>query len=301
MQELSRGACWSVSLHAAVLGAVWLVSIGIEAFGNRSPGVGLSLGLEGRSGLRGTRGGGSGGPVDVGELERSDPRESSAHKPQVAVSGGARQTSATGPAVLTPEQQRQRRQKLFDERVERIRKTARLQQQSAPRTTASRSSAKALSASDIAARLRNGTSTAGGSGSGGGNGTGTGTGPGRGSGGPGTGDYGDGPGSGTNGVGGGGGGGGDPFYSAISQALYQAWDPPGRQDVGGRRPVVRMKIVLRSDGTITAFQMVKSSGFKVMDDSVLDIFRTLRELPAPASYGITARSRTVEITFNLDE
>lgn len=116
----------------------------------------------------------------------------------------------------------------------------------------------------------------------GGGGSGGGTGAGRG--------EGSGPGSGL----------GDPFFTAIGTALYEAWVPPSRDDVGGGNPTVGVRITLRFDGTITAFQLSRPSGNTAMNASVEALMRSLRRLPAPASFGFTERVKTIEVRFGLD-
>ena len=210
------------------------------------------------------------------------------------------------------------------ERLERIRQGARpISTPGAKAAPGAVTSAAPISADAIRSRLLSGLRGTGGGaddGGGSGHGTGAGTGPsgggGRGSGagtGPsGGGGHGTGAGTGTSGGGGHGTGGGhgdgsgpgsgigDPFYTAIGAALYAAWTPPSRADVGRGNPTVGVRITLRFDGTITAYQLSRPSGNTAMNTTVEALMRGLRRLPAPTSFGFTEQIKTIEVRFGLD-
>jgi hypothetical protein len=216
-------------------------------------------------------------------------------------------------AVATTEKAIARAKETEQERLERIRQGARTVPASGAGAASgtgtgigSCTSAAPFNAAAIRDRLLSGVrGTGSGSGSGGGGG---GRGTGGGGSGHGTGSgHGDGSGGRGHGTGGGQGDGsgpgsglGDPFYSAIGAALYDAWTPPSRTEVGYGTPTVGVRITLRFDGTITAYQLSRPSGNAIMNASVEALMRSLRRLPAPASFGFTERIKTIEVRFALD-
>jgi TonB family protein len=192
------------------------------------------------------------------------------------------------------------------QRIERIRRSAR--PIATPATDRRRTPAQRLDPRQIAARLNAGVQptddATDGTGSGGGRGTnphGRGSGSSDGAvnvGGSGRGNgSGNGSGDGDGDGDGGGGGGQDPFLAAISAALRDAWDTPSRGEIGSGDRAVAVKITLRSDGRVTAFQVTRSSGNAALDQSVELMLRQLRVLPAPAQYGYSEPVRTIDIVF----
>ena len=108
---------------------------------------------------------------------------------------------------------------------------------------------------------------------------------------------------GLSGGGGGGGGGpgrGDSFLAAVSAVLHEQWSQPTRAEVAKGNPTVGASITVRTDGTVTAFQLTRSSGVTIMDDSVERLLRKVRKLPAMGTYGLSESVLTIRITFTLD-
>jgi TonB family protein len=207
----------------------------------------------------------------------------------------AGQTSPTGPASLAAKTNT--KNETMAQRIERIRRSAR--PLAAAPTDRRKPPAKKLDPKEIAARLGAGVEAGGRAGGKGTNPQGTGSGDadgpisvgrGRGNG------SGDGDGEGD-GDGDGGGGGQDPFLAAISEALREAWETPSRAEIGSGDRAVSVKITLRSDGRVTAFQVTRSSGNTALDQSVQMMLRQLRTLPAPAQYGSREAVRTIDIVF----
>jgi TonB family protein len=302
MRELLKGTYWSISIHGCVLGGVLLFGVVMDRLERRPPTFGIVL--RGGGGPRGG-GGGSGGrgspPMrDVGDLTTRTPAPVT--KAPRATASAKAQTSPTGPAVLAPAKA-PRTKETEQERLERIRRSARpISSAKTPTARSSTTPSQRFSADSIASRLLDGLRGGGsGPGSGGGSGGGTGTGRGTGSGsGSGRGGSGNGRGSGVGDGIGNGSGPGDPFYSAIAEALYDAWDPPSRAEVGRGNPTVGVRITLRADGTVTAFQLSRSSGVAAMDTTVEAMLRGLRQLPAPASFGFKEATKVIDVRFALD-
>ena len=290
MRELAKGTCGSVVVHALALGLFSLATVRLAVPGSGVQGVGLSFGSGPGGGKAGARGAAM-RTVDVSRLARKVPASAAkSAKPPVAVKAKARSTplaataktatSRTGPAVLT-DQKRKAEADAAEERIARIRRSARLVAAN-PAPSARTGARTDADPDDIAARVR-GRLQGSGIASGGTAGKDT-----------------DGDGDGGRDGDGDGGGAGDPFYGALSRALYALWEPPAKAEVGGANPEVGVSITIRSDGTVLGRGIVRPSGVKAMDDSVLRLLRQLRTLPAPATFGLPGPVRTVEITFTLD-
>ena len=314
MHDLTKGTYWSLMVHGTMFAACLLVSCRMGQPVRESHGIGLALGSGSGGSRPGAKGGGPSGPRDVSDLSRKPAAAAAAAAPPPAsvtkasttraAATSAGQTSPTGPAVLPAKADT--KNETMAQRIERIRRSARpLTPVAATRNTKNAPPAKKLTAKDIAARLNDGIEPANyasnGTGSGGGKGTNPrGRGPGTQDGAIDVGGSGRGGGSGDgegDGEGGGGGGGNDPFLAAISAALHDAWETPSRAEIGSGDRAVAVKITLRSDGRVTAFQVTRPSGNAALDQSVEQMLRQLRRLPAPAKYGSGAAVKTIDIMF----
>lgn len=89
------------------------------------------------------------------------------------------------------------------------------------------------------------------------------------------------------------------YLDVVSRALYNAWDQPGRAEIGGARPVATVRLVIRSDGSIGSSRL-GSSGNDVMDRSVERALDKLPRLPPFREVGIAADSLTITVRFELD-
>lgn len=320
MHDLTKGTYWSLMVHGTMITACLLVSYRMSLPAKASQSIGLALGTGSGGSRAGAKGGGPSGPRDLSDLNRkpaAGAAPGAAAPPPTAVTkasaartkaSSAGQTSPTGPAVLPAKADTKK--ETMAERIERIRHSARpLPSVPASRQARPTQPVKKQSSKDIAARLNAGLESADADSSGTGGGGGRGVNPrGRGSGtqdgaidvggGGGRGGSGNGSGDGDgDGDGGGGGGGQDPFLAAVSAALHEAWETPSRAEIGSGDRAVAVKITLRSDGRVTAFQVTRSSGNTALDQSVEQMLRQLRRLPAPAQYGSTEAVRTIEIMF----
>jgi len=98
----------------------------------------------------------------------------------------------------------------------------------------------------------------------------------------------------------GGSGRGDPFMDAISAVLHDAWQQPTRAAVGEANPVVRVKLTVQADGSISDYGVVKASGNAAMDVSVITLFRSLKKRPPLADLGKSVPELTLTVDFKLD-
>ncbi len=303
MHELTKGTYGSFLVHGTLMAACFLLSYCIRSPARTSPTIGLSLGTGMGGGRSGARAGGRSGPRDVSDLSRQPATAVTKAPAAQAKARPAGQTSPTGPASLGVKTDT--KNETMTERLERIRRSAR----PAPTTAADRQKrktppAKKLDPTEIAARLSAGVHSADGAVSGPGSADGKSADPrGKGSGnsdGPisvGNSGRGNGAGDGEGDGEGSGGGGKDPFLAAISAALHEAWETPSRAEIGSGDRRVAVKITLRADGRVTAFQVTQASGNPALDQSVEQMLRQLRTLPAPADYGGREAARVIEVVF----
>ncbi|MDD2404416.1 MAG: energy transducer TonB, partial [Victivallaceae bacterium] len=73
----------------------------------------------------------------------------------------------------------------------------------------------------------------------------------------------------------------------VGKYLEDKWDPPSILQLGGHMPEVEVRIWLSTTGAITKWQLLKSSGFTVVDNSVIRLFRDIRKLPHPPPKGLS--------------
>jgi len=110
-------------------------------------------------------------------------------------------------------------------------------------------------------------------------------------------------GSSIGGSGGGGGGGSDSplawYYAMVKQLMYEAWQQPsGLANTGN--PTTTVTIRVMRDGTINERQMMRSSGNKLMDDSVMRAVQSVKRLkPLPPQF--IGPSQDITITFELEK
>lgn len=85
----------------------------------------------------------------------------------------------------------------------------------------------------------------------------------------------------------------------IHDRFFGLWDQP-TSIVGSAKFSTVLKITIASDGRISGFSIVRSSGNVVMDESVMAAARRVSKIDAPPSGLIKGGSYTVNINFELD-
>ena len=78
------------------------------------------------------------------------------------------------------------------------------------------------------------------------------------------------------------------YFALVRQTMYDRWNQPGEL-AGAVGMMTRMQFRIHRDGSISRISMVRSSGSKVMDDSVMAAVKSvtrLKELPStyPEAY-----------------
>lgn len=93
---------------------------------------------------------------------------------------------------------------------------------------------------------------------------------------------------------------GDRYGGVLMGYLKRVWQQPSRAEVGGGNPTAVVSLTIQSDGTVTVARLSRGSQVNAMDASLNALIRSLKRVPAPASYGKTASSVTVSVKFKLD-
>ena len=74
-------------------------------------------------------------------------------------------------------------------------------------------------------------------------------------------------------------GGQDIYQRRLDIYLKQYWNPPEISVSGNKLSAVTVKIIVSTTGCITSHQIIKSSGNRLVDDSVEEIFLKVKEVP----------------------
>ncbi|MBN1269505.1 MAG: TonB family protein [Kiritimatiellae bacterium] len=87
------------------------------------------------------------------------------------------------------------------------------------------------------------------------------------------------------------------YYALVRQKMYEAWIQPGGLSASAGL-VTRVEIRVERGGGISRRNMIRSSGHKVMDDSVMKAVNSISQLPAlPAQF--PDRHKDITIDFEL--
>lgn len=85
------------------------------------------------------------------------------------------------------------------------------------------------------------------------------------------------------------------YTQFVGQYLKANWEPPSVLQLGGDTPEVTVRIWLSPAGNITQWQLIKSSGNTLVDNSVKNLFFKIRKLPHPPPKGVTDLTLLMEI------
>ncbi len=90
------------------------------------------------------------------------------------------------------------------------------------------------------------------------------------------------------------------YLALVSSQLYQAWSQPGRQEVPGPNPVVRVNFRIASSGRVLSAGIEQRSGSRAMDKSVASLLISTHSLPPFSQAGLNRNELSVHIDFQLD-
>jgi len=83
------------------------------------------------------------------------------------------------------------------------------------------------------------------------------------------------------------------YYDQLSSYLYSSWEQPAKFAGGGQPPTVLVKLFISADGRLTNYQIVDSSGFDDMDESVKRMLSSIDRLPVPPNGAMTIEASLI--------
>lgn len=89
------------------------------------------------------------------------------------------------------------------------------------------------------------------------------------------------------------------YHSHLHDRFFSMWDQPTSIS-GTANFVTGLRIKIESDGRISDFRVVRSSGNVVMDESVLAAARRVLKVNAPPAGMLSSGSYQVTINFELE-
>ena len=90
------------------------------------------------------------------------------------------------------------------------------------------------------------------------------------------------------------------YYSQIHERFYGQWNQPTSISTTERKLSAKLRIRIERDGTISSYEIARSSGLELMDESVLDAASRVKKIePLPDSLAKSA-PYTLSIDFELD-
>ncbi len=90
------------------------------------------------------------------------------------------------------------------------------------------------------------------------------------------------------------------YLNAVIALLTREWNQPSATAVPADQRQATVTLVIGGDGVIRQARLHRPSRNPLMNRSVLDIFRTLKQLPPPRNYQIPNDPFEINVTFELD-
>lgn len=78
----------------------------------------------------------------------------------------------------------------------------------------------------------------------------------------------------------------DKYFETLGAYLYPRWREPSKTEMGDRMPSVTVAFTVDSEGRILKSSILRPSGVRPMDNSVMELLRSLTSLPKPPA-GLT--------------
>ena len=71
------------------------------------------------------------------------------------------------------------------------------------------------------------------------------------------------------------------YENSVGAYLHRYWETPAKSVLGNRRPEVTIKLKIASNGKLMNYSIVKASGITAVDNSVKNLLKKVKYLPAP--------------------
>ena len=86
------------------------------------------------------------------------------------------------------------------------------------------------------------------------------------------------------------------YYETVSAYLYDQWQQPGKAELKGLKPTVKIHVSIDASGNIKSAKIVNKSGNSPMDSSVEELLAKLKKLPPPPQGALE-----LDISLEIDD
>jgi TonB family protein len=88
------------------------------------------------------------------------------------------------------------------------------------------------------------------------------------------------------------------YDSWVQKVYWDAWRPPN--DLAAGRSIVKVKVVIRRDGTVESATITGASGTGALDNNIRQLLARVKTMGRPFPEGAKEAKRTYNIDFNLE-
>ncbi|HSH16250.1 MAG TPA: TonB family protein [Verrucomicrobiae bacterium] len=88
------------------------------------------------------------------------------------------------------------------------------------------------------------------------------------------------------------------YDSWVQKVYWDAWRPPN--DLAAGRSIVKVKVVIRRDGTVESATVTGASGTAALDNNIRQLLARVKTMGRPFPEGAKEAKRTYNIDFNLE-
>lgn len=88
------------------------------------------------------------------------------------------------------------------------------------------------------------------------------------------------------------------YDSWVQKVYWDAWRPPN--DLAAGRSIVKVKVVIRRDGTVESAVVTAASGTAALDNNIRQLLARVKTMGRPFPEGAKEAKRTYNIDFNLE-
>ncbi len=88
------------------------------------------------------------------------------------------------------------------------------------------------------------------------------------------------------------------YDSWVQKVYWDAWRPPN--DLAAGRSIVKVRVVIRRDGTVESATVTTPSGTAALDNNIRQLLARVKTMGRPFPEGAKEAKRTYNIDFNLE-
>lgn len=83
------------------------------------------------------------------------------------------------------------------------------------------------------------------------------------------------------------------YYDQLTSHLYNSWEQPTKLAMGGEPPSVLVKLFIDANGRLTNYQILRTSGYGDMDESVKRLLSSIDRFPPPPDGAMTIEANLI--------